>query len=91
MLLYTGTYLDQHNAKKQHLNIITQKYAFVISFQVMQCPTLSNNHASSFPIPRDKPYAFKGKLEVALMNMTHTGCVHTFNNGDECQQETYNV
>ena len=40
--------------------------------------TFPNNHASEFSIPLDNPYNLPGKWEVALMNMSYTGCVNTF-------------
>lgn len=41
--------------------------------------TFPNNHASSFSIPLEKPYNLSGKWEVAMMNISYTGCVNTFN------------
>ncbi len=40
--------------------------------------TFPNNHASSFSIPLDNPYNLSGQWEVAMMNMSYTGCVNTF-------------
>ena len=42
--------------------------------------TFPNNHASAFSIPLENPYNLAGKWEVAMMNMSYTGCVNTFNN-----------
>ena len=42
--------------------------------------TFPDNHASLFSTPLDKPYNLTGQWEVALMNMSYTGCVNTFNN-----------
>ena len=39
-----------------------------------------NNHASAFSIPLDNPYTLSGQWEVAMMNMSYTGCVNTFYN-----------
>ena len=35
-----------------------------------------------FSTSLDHPYDMRGKYEVALMNMTYTGCVNTFDNDD---------
>lgn len=40
--------------------------------------TFPNNHASKFSIPLDNPYNLSGQWEVAMMNMSYTGCVNTF-------------
>ena len=42
--------------------------------------TFPNNHASSFSIPLHNPYNLSGQWEVAMMNMSYTGCVNTFHN-----------
>ena len=42
--------------------------------------TFPNNKASKFSIPLDNPYNLEGRWEVALMNMSYTGCVNTFYN-----------
>ena len=42
--------------------------------------TFPRNHASAFSTPVSNPYNLKGKWEVALMNITHSGCVNTFHN-----------
>ena len=39
-----------------------------------------NNHASQFSTPLDNPYNLPGQWEVAMMNMSYTGCVNTFYN-----------
>ena len=44
--------------------------------------TFPNNHASAFSIPLDNPYTLSGKWEVAVMNMSYTGCVNTFNHDE---------
>lgn len=41
-----------------------------------------NNNASKFSTPLQNPYEMKGKYEVALVNMTYSGCVNTFNNDE---------
>ena len=40
--------------------------------------TFPNNHASEFSIPLDNPYNLAGQWEVAMMNISYTGCVNTF-------------
>ena len=40
--------------------------------------TFPDNHASKFSIPLDNPYNLPGQWEVAMMNMSYTGCVNTF-------------
>ena len=42
--------------------------------------TYPNNHASEFSTPLDNPYNLEGRWEVAMMNMSYTGCVNTFYN-----------
>ena len=42
--------------------------------------TFPNNTASSYSTPLTNPYDLKGRWEVALMNITYSGCVNTFNN-----------
>ena len=42
--------------------------------------TFPNNHASAFSTPLNNPYQLSGQWEVAMMNMSYTGCVNTFNN-----------
>lgn len=44
--------------------------------------TFPLNHASSFSIPLDNPYNLSGQWEVAMMNISYTGCVNTFNNDE---------
>lgn len=41
--------------------------------------TFPNNHASSFSTPLENPYNLTGQWEVAMMNISYTGCVNTFN------------
>ena len=40
--------------------------------------TFPDNHASKFSTPLPNPYNLSGRWEVALMNMSYTGCVNTF-------------
>ena len=42
--------------------------------------TFPNNNASEFSTPLNNPYQLSGQWEVAMMNMSYTGCVNTFNN-----------
>ena len=42
--------------------------------------TFPRNHASSFSTPISNPYQLKGNWEVALLNITYSGCINTFNN-----------
>ena len=51
------------------------------------------NNASEFSTPSVKPYTLKGKWEVALMNMTYSNCIYTFDNDvivveENCSVET---
>ena len=38
------------------------------------------NHASKYSTPLDNPYELSGKWEVALMDLTYSTCVNTFDN-----------
>lgn len=42
--------------------------------------TYPNNDASSFTIPIQPPYILDENWEVALMNLTHSNCINTFDN-----------
>ena len=42
--------------------------------------TYPNNHASLFRIPIPSPYILEDDWEVALMNLTHSNCIDTFDN-----------
>ena len=51
--------------------------------------TYPNNHASLFRIPVVPPYILEDKWEVALMNLTHSNCIDTFDNDHILIQESY--
>lgn len=42
--------------------------------------TFAKNNASYYSTPIPNEYQLKGKWEVAVLNMTHSGCVNTFHN-----------
>jgi len=49
------------------------------------------NNASQYSTPVDNPYDLSGSWELALMNMTYTNCVKTFNNDTMVVKETCSV
>ena len=51
--------------------------------------TYPNNHASLFRIPVVPPYILEDKWEVALMNLTHSNCIDTFDNDHILIRETF--
>ena len=53
--------------------------------------TFPNNHASAFSTPIENAYHLNGKWEMALMNMTYSGCVNTFHNDDIIIEKPFHV
>ena len=53
--------------------------------------TFPKNHASNYSTPIDNNYYLNGKWEVALMNMTYSGCINTFNNDQMIIQKPFNL
>ena len=53
--------------------------------------TFPHNHASAFSTPVGNPYTLSGKWEVALMNITYSGCVNTFHNDEIIVEKTFNI
>ena len=49
-----------------------------------------NNNASQYSTPLNKPYDLPGNWEVALMNLTYSTCVNTFNNDQIIVEENVN-
>lgn len=50
-----------------------------------------NNHASKYSTPLDVPYDLNGEWELAVMNLTYSTCVNTFNNDKIIIQERCTV
>ena len=50
--------------------------------------TFPKNCASNFSTPIQNPYEFDGRWEVALTQMTHSGCVYTFHDEYYTIQDT---
>ena len=53
--------------------------------------TFPHNRASAFSTPITNPYTLNGKWEVALMNITYSGCVNTFYNDKLMVEKTFNL
>lgn len=53
--------------------------------------TFPHNRASSFSTPITNPYTLSGKWEVALMNITYSGCVNTFHNDKIIVEKPFNL
>ena len=51
--------------------------------------TYPNNNASLFRIPVVPPYILEDKWEVALMNLTHSNCIDTFDNDHMLIRESF--
>lgn len=53
--------------------------------------TFPENHASSFSTPVENAYHLNGKWEIALMNITYSGCVNTFHNDEMKIEKEFNI
>ena len=53
--------------------------------------TFPRNHASSFSTPISNSYELSGKWEVALMNITYSGCINTFHNDHMCVEKNFSL
>ena len=53
--------------------------------------TFPSNNAASYSTPISNPYSLNGKWEVALMNMTYSGCINTFNNDVITIEKAFNL
>ena len=49
------------------------------------------NHASAFSTPISNSYQLTGKWEMALMNMTYSGCINTFHHDHMFVEKGYNL
>ena len=49
------------------------------------------NHASNFSTPMSDSYELNGKWEVALMNITYSGCIKTFHNDYMFVEKNFNL
>ena len=61
------------------LNMTTMSFYHVLPSNTSP-DTFPKNHASLYSTPIENPYILNGQWEVALMSMTHSNCIDTFNN-----------
>ena len=78
------------NTMSVFLNPANMSFFHVLPSNVAS-DSFPQNNASSFSTPISNPYTLTGKWEVALMNITYSGCVNTFHNDGLTVEKKFNL
>ena len=90
LLLHEVLFMQSiHSVPMKHYTIIIIMSFYHVLQSNTSPETFPNNNASSFSTPVPNPYMLEGNWEMALMNIVHSNCIHTFNNERATVVETF--